>query len=191
MAVIKSVLAIAICILCQLHDSLQEGIEYPAEIGTTCTEDDRCKSVMNSVCSKDVCSCKENFVPSTNNKTICLPVARNVNNSCEEEIQCTMPFGENGTCNDEQQCVCKTGNHYVKPSKCVFSKGLNEQCAESNECFLPEDGENQKIECNNKQCKCRAGYIPSPDEKSCRDSAVTNIISITCIVGVWVLHLWL
>lgn len=176
--------------VCHFHGSVQ-AIIFPSEIGKPCSDDDRCtKFIQNSICSENFCACVQDFVPHPFNKSSCIPVAKDLNDPCEEEIQCTISFGPNGTCNEEKHCVCKPGNHFAIPSSCVLSIGLGEKCGETFQCYLPEDGLNQHIRCDDtKKCNCDTGYIPTPDKQSCKSSGATNIISIICLVGVWILHL--
>jgi len=165
-------------------------IQFPAKIGDPCPNDDRCnKWVNNTVCRDSVCACAIDYVPNSAN-LLCLRVASNINDSCEEAIQCTERFGLNAECNSQKMCSCKPENHFVSAShKCIPDIGLDRNCTHSAECYLPDDGSDQNVECAQGLCKCTARYNPSPESRSCRSSAGTKIISITCLVGVWILHL--
>jgi hypothetical protein len=50
-------------------------------------------------------------------------VATNLNETCEESIQCTVTFGDNATCSGEQTCICKPDNHFVIPHQCILNRG--------------------------------------------------------------------
>jgi len=56
----------------------------------------------------------------------------------------------------------------------LLISGLGEQCNETAGCFLPEDGTNQRTECVERQCRCIAGYEPTPDSRSCRSKYGAN-----------------
>lgn len=187
----RNILAILLWTACQLHGSVQL-IGFPSEIGTRCLEDDRCNEfIEHSICKDYVCACAQDFVPHPLNKSSCISVAKNLNDPCEEQIQCTITFGPNGTCSEEKKCICKPGNHFIIPSKCVLNIGLGETCEGTFQCYLPQDGLSQHIKCDDdkKQCSCDMGYVPTPDKQRCESSGATNIISIVCLIGVWILHL--
>jgi hypothetical protein len=169
---------------------VSQSIEFPAHIGSPCVTDDRCNThIQNSFCRNDICACKLEYVPNAENVS-CLRVASNINDSCELAIQCTDPFGQYAECNSSKVCSCKAGYHFILSSKqCIPSKGLDETCISNFECFLPVDGSNQHVECAGLLCKCITGYNRSSDSRSCNDAAATKIISITCLIGVWILHL--
>lgn len=187
MAAKRSILVITLWVTCQLGAFAQ--LSFPAAIGSPCTADDRCNTfIPNGVCRDGACACADGYVAHPTSTTSCLPVAINLNDNCEEEIQCTEAFGQNALCS-QQTCICKPDNHFVTPKQCIPNKELGEQCTESSECYLEDDGSSQNTECIEKQCKCRVGYEPTPENRSCKGSAATNIISITCLVGVWILHL--
>lgn len=161
----------------------------PAEIGSQCQTDDRCnKFIPNGVCKGSSCACAKDYVPHPTNRSSCLRVATNLNETCEESIQCTVTFGDNATCSGEQTCICKPDNHFVIPHQCILNRGLGDKCDESSQCYLQDDGSSQHTDCIEQQCQCRAGYERTPDNRNCKGSAATNIISITCLVGVWILH---
>jgi len=45
---------------------------------------------------------------------------------------------------------------------------LADKCANNAECYLPDDGSDQHVECAEGQCKCTAGYDPTPDNRNCK-----------------------
>jgi hypothetical protein len=53
----------------------------------------------------------------------CFTAAKELNDECVEQIQCTVPFGPNGLCNEQNKCSCKPGSHFAIPSRCVLSRG--------------------------------------------------------------------
>jgi len=181
---------ILVVMLWTTFQSAVSQIELPSTIGGSCGTNERCKKyIENSACVNSVCTCVPKYVPNSANK-VCIPVVANINDPCEESIQCTESFGSNAECNSTKVCSCKSAHHIVSPAmKCIPSKGLDETCTDSTECYLLEDGSDQHVECAENQCKCTEGYNRTPENKSCYGSAVTKIISITCLVGVWILHL--
>lgn len=72
---------------------------------------------------------------------MCL-VAINLNDNCEEEIQCTEAFGQNALCS-QQTCICKPDNHFVTPKQCIPNKGkmccLKSRTGKEIGCTNPED----------------------------------------------------
>lgn len=50
-------------------------------------------------------------------------VATDLNDPCEETLQCTEALGLNAICSSEKKCICKAGNHFVTPKECIPNKG--------------------------------------------------------------------
>jgi len=189
MAANTGVLLVMLWTTCQL--GVSQDIILPAQLGSPCKIDDRCNAFVKfSVCRNEVCACATNYVPDSLN-TLCLPVITNLDDGCVEAIQCTKLLGPNADCkNNTRLCSCKPDHHIVFPSlNCTASKRLNEECKENTDCYLDDDGSSQHVECEQQECKCNVGYNPTPDNRSCKGSAATKIISITWLVGIWLLHL--
>ncbi|XP_069686926.1 uncharacterized protein [Periplaneta americana] len=188
-----TVLAIWIFVLWNTEHTLQQAPLPPATIGSSCGLDERCtKDIPNSFCSQvvNLCACKDSFVPHPMN-TSCLPVAKSLGDPCQETIQCNTNI-ENSICSDQGTCICKPNHHDVTSTKikCVISKGINDSCTDKSECYLEDDGDHQNIICDdNKKCNCKPGSTLTADERSCKSSGTTSILSVTCLLSIIALHL--
>jgi hypothetical protein len=52
--------------------------------------------------------------------------------------------------------------------------GLGDTCNSNTECYLPDDGSGQHVECVGQICKCIAGYNPTPENRSCKSKLLLH-----------------
>ncbi|KAG5871218.1 hypothetical protein JTB14_001915 [Gonioctena quinquepunctata] len=113
-----------------------------------------CSHIENSGCAQGVCKCHANFIGKVNR---CLKIVDNLDDSCEEDEQCSIlqyavceaNIGGNKT------CVC--GDGYVDiGNSCMQVKGYGDPCMNTTECTLVL---NNSFQCRNSKCQCQTSYV--------------------------------
>ncbi|XP_044010525.1 fibrillin-2-like isoform X1 [Aphidius gifuensis] len=162
---------------CTLKPSHFREFKNDGIIGRICHHDIDC-NLHNRHCNTTThqCACDRGYVASKNSKT-CLPVAKSMDEFCEDDKQClaTMP---NTTC-QEHKCTCINGFNYNK-NICYKQIGINEHCTANEECsHVP------RAICNDNQtCSCSSDDILSFDKTRCistsLDSQDACLASVEC-----------
>ncbi|XP_059473770.1 tenascin-like [Neocloeon triangulifer] len=133
----------------------------------------------HSECIQGVCACKEGFVAAADSKR-CLEQAQGFKSPCEESIQCTGPFGPHSVC-QRGECTCKTGNHF-SDMMCWQDRGLTDRCDRPDECYIADDGNNQKLQCTAGQCICKPEF--KPDLSTLRCSGAPRMAMLSGLLAV-------
>ncbi|CAB3364600.1 Hypothetical predicted protein [Cloeon dipterum] len=142
------------------------------ELGSPCASDEEC--IANSAKCYGECSCPAAAVPAPDRRR-CLPVAHELNDSCEVDAQCLqfLPLTE---CK-QAECTCSPGTHRMD-DKCWRTKNLNAVCEDSRECGLS----GTMICSSNARCRCAPDHHPKdkfgcvPNSASAGTSAASLLL---------------
>lgn len=142
-----------------------EDSEFNSEpdsfIGKLCGNNSDCH-YLNAYCNDTKqCDCMPDFTNTKDGK-YCLKAARNLQDPCKKEEQCTFKF-PNATCTDKK-CECRE-NYHVSASQCWKDIGYGEKCDDSRECwhiygFCTED---------NHTCVCAGNRVINSRKSMCLD----------------------
>lgn len=130
-------------------------------IGKLCGNNSDCH-YLNAYCNDTKqCDCMPDFTNTKDGK-YCLKAARNLQDPCKKEEQCTFKF-PNATCTDKK-CECRE-NYHVSASQCWKDIGYGEKCDDSRECwhiygFCTED---------NHTCVCAGNRVINSRKSMCLD----------------------
>lgn len=133
----------------------------------TCTYDSDCTA--NAYCDTQSCQCKPGFVSfyTEQNTILCLKEASSPGDACEEDVQCTKPFGNHAECiirkSGDGECDCMSNAHF-KDGRCYETALIGQKCTVSNNCYLANG---QPAYCVKSECTCLNGYHPNEGGTEC------------------------
>ncbi|XP_051163689.1 cell death abnormality protein 1-like isoform X2 [Leptopilina boulardi] len=100
-------------------------------IGKSCTNNNDCHYLHAHCNETKHCDCEPDFTNTKDGK-YCLKAAKNLQDECKKEEQCTFKF-PNATCTNKK-CVCRE-NYHVSASQCWKDVGYGEKCDDPRECW--------------------------------------------------------
>ncbi|ODM96454.1 Prion-like-(Q/N-rich) domain-bearing protein 25 [Orchesella cincta] len=136
-------------------------------LNDTCDQTAQCQ-VNNSVCVLPPgqttglqCQCQlDVYVESNVTDNTCVPIRHELNEKCEENLQCVAGIGNLSECADGV-CQCKRTYGYFNGS-CYIPSALGQVCHQHEDCYL---GVNQYAFCSNgtgttdARCRCQPGTL--------------------------------
>ncbi|CAL7939270.1 unnamed protein product [Xylocopa violacea] len=141
------------------HQYARNACYKTIDFGKPCDRTEECGHVSGAVCTENrVCDCPE-ATEISENRDRCLPVAREILDTCTEDVQCSKTF-PNALCVD-RSCNCRANYHFEPEiGQCLVDRGFDENCANTYECYQQENENDTRkaLRCVGNVCVCAENY---------------------------------
>lgn len=163
------------------YHSVKNACYKTIDIGKSCARNEECAHAVGAKCADGVCACPEATTISED-RTKCLPVAREMDEDCAEDAQCFETL-ENSVCSNGS-CRCRDGYHYeLEFRRCFSDRKLGENCGNTHDCYQPEveDSRRKPLECVDNVCACKEGYRVEQDK--CVNAGSRFLAPVLAVIG--------